>query len=649
MKLSIVIVNYNVEYFLEQCLHSVKNAIRKIEAEVFVVDNASVDGSNLMVERKFQEFTLIKNKENLGFSRANNQAMAMAKGEYVLLLNPDTLVEEDTFEKVIAFMDDHPDAGGLGVKMIDGKGKFLPESKRGLPTPSVAFYKIFGLSWLFPKSKKFNQYHLGHLDKDKVHEIDVLSGAFMLMRAETLEKVGFLDETFFMYGEDIDLSYRITLGGYKNYYYPNTKIIHYKGESTKKGSLNYVFVFYNAMIIFAKKHFNASNAKLFSFFINIAIYLRAVIAVGMRVLRKMALPVMDFIICFSLLWLLKIQFESFSGKNIIDQQAIIAFSSISFIWIFAGFLIGNYDKNPKFINSVKSILGGSLLVALIYSFLPETMRFSRAIVLLTPFVGLLYFFLSRMLLGLVFPDVKYGRKKNERFLIIGGESESQRIIQLLNQTEFGNSYIRKFSLNQLKSNADNSVFRLSEIIQIDKINEVVFCAKDLSSQEIINIMAKLEDKKTDFKIAPPESLFIIGSNSIKDSSELFILDLNTLSSPSNRRNKRILDVSLSILFLILYPIVFLFIEHKLGFFKNIVRVLSGNRTWVGFCPRPENKLKLPSLKKGIISPVQTLRDINANDATKQKLNIVYARNYKISSDLSIIQKGFKKLGAQYLS
>ncbi|MFN6092642.1 MAG: glycosyltransferase family 2 protein, partial [Bacteroidota bacterium] len=293
MKLSVIIVNYNVKYFLQQCLQSVQNACRTVDAEIFVVDNNSSDGSNEMVQLLFPEVHLIANKDNTGFSKANNQAIRKSKGEYVLLLNPDTVVEEDTFKKVVDFMDAHDDAGGLGVYMIDGKGNFLPESKRGLPTPSVAFYKIFGLSSLFPKSKAFGKYHLGYLDKNKTHEVDVLSGAFMLMRKATLDKVGLLDEDYFMYGEDIDLSYRITKGGYKNYYFADTKIIHYKGESTKKSSVNYVFVFYKAMVIFAKKHFAPGNAALFSFLINMAIWLRAGLAIVKRFIDRIWLPLVD--------------------------------------------------------------------------------------------------------------------------------------------------------------------------------------------------------------------------------------------------------------------------------------------------------------------------------------------------------------------
>ncbi|HRS19151.1 MAG TPA: glycosyltransferase family 2 protein, partial [Bacteroidales bacterium] len=299
MKLSIVIVNYNVKYILEQCLHSVFAAIQNIEAEVFVVDNNSVDGSCTMITEKFPWVHLIENKENVGFSKANNQAIRISKGEYILLLNPDTVVEEDTFTKTIAFMDEHPQGGGLGVAMIDGKGKFLPESKRGLPTLSVSFYKMFGFHKVFPHSKRFNYYYLGHLSNNEVHEIEILSGAFMLMRKSVLDKVGLLDEEYFMYGEDIDLSYRIIKAGYKNYYYPHTTIIHYKGESTKKASFKYVMVFYKAMEIFARKQLHMKKYSLYSLFIHIAIWARALIALVSRIIKKVLFPTIDTFVIYA--------------------------------------------------------------------------------------------------------------------------------------------------------------------------------------------------------------------------------------------------------------------------------------------------------------------------------------------------------------
>lgn len=284
--LSIIIVSYNVKFYLEQCLSSVFSASKNIDTEIFVVDNQSTDGSAQMVETKFNDIVLIKNNKNVGFSKANNQAIKKAKGKYILLLNPDTVVQEDTFEHCLHFMEKNAEAGAVGVKMIDGKGQYLPESKRAFPSPAIAFYKIFGLSILFPKSKNFGKYHLVHLDYNKTQAVDVLSGAYMFIRKETLDKSGLLDEDFFMYGEDIDLSYRIIKAGYKNYYLPATKIIHYKGESTKKISLNYIIVFYKAMNIFAKKYFYHRNKYIYILFIRPAIVFRAFIAVvSMFVIR----------------------------------------------------------------------------------------------------------------------------------------------------------------------------------------------------------------------------------------------------------------------------------------------------------------------------------------------------------------------------
>ena len=386
MKLSVVIVNYNVKYFLEQCLHSVLKAIHEMEAEIFVVDNNSVDGSIRMLREKFPSVTVIENKDNRGFSRANNQAIRKAKGEYILLLNPDTIVEDDTLVKCVQFMDLHPDAGGLGVKMIDGKGKFLPESKRGLPLPSVAFFKIFGFSAIFPRSKIFNKYHLGYLDKDKTHAVDVLSGAFMMLRKKVIDEAGMLDEKFFMYGEDIDLSYRITKAGYKNYYFPETRIIHYKGESTKKSSINYVFMFYNAMIVFARKHFSKENARAFSILINLAIYIRAFFSILTRFLGRIALPLTDAALLFGGIYFIKgyweQQFIFPEGGHYPLAFTAIALPLYILIWLLAVYLSGGYDKPVRLSKIVLGMLTGTVLILVLYSLLSENYRFSRALIIL---------------------------------------------------------------------------------------------------------------------------------------------------------------------------------------------------------------------------------------------------------------------------
>jgi GT2 family glycosyltransferase len=275
MNLSIIIINYNVKYFLEQCLHSVIKATTGIDYEIIIVDNASSDGSRNYLENKFLNIRFEWNETNLGFAKANNQALRMARGEYILFLNPDTILPEDCLKKCIEHLSSHPGAGALGVCMLDGSGNFLKESKRGFPTPLAAFFKLTGLSTLFPKSALFSRYHMGHLHPAANHETDVLAGAFMMVRKKVLDITGGFDESFFMYGEDIDLSYRIQEAGYKNLYFAECPILHFKGESTRHGSLNYVRLFYGAMAIFARKHYGSMRAGIFSFSIHLAIWLRA--------------------------------------------------------------------------------------------------------------------------------------------------------------------------------------------------------------------------------------------------------------------------------------------------------------------------------------------------------------------------------------
>jgi GT2 family glycosyltransferase len=259
-------------------------------AEIIVVDNCSVDNSINYLQPKFPVVRFIANTENLGFAKACNIGLKVATGNYIQFLNPDTLVPEDCFQKCITFLESHAEAGALGIKMLDGRGKFLKESKRSFPSPMTSLYKLFGLSKLFPRSPVFSKYHLGHLDENENHEIDVLAGAFMMVKKEVLEKVGSFDETFFMYGEDVDLSYRIQKAGYKNYYFPEISIIHFKGESTRKGSMNYVRMFYNAMSIFVRKHYSGSRASVFNFLIHIAIWIRAFLSAATHFIRRSDYP-----------------------------------------------------------------------------------------------------------------------------------------------------------------------------------------------------------------------------------------------------------------------------------------------------------------------------------------------------------------------
>lgn len=273
--LSIIIVNYNVKFFLEKCLQSVQVAARGIDTEVFVIDNHSTDGSISYLNPLFPDVKFISNNYNPGFGKACNQGLQLSNGRYILFLNPDTIIDKDTLNLCLRKFESDKTIGAIGVKMVDGNGTFLRESKRALPQPMSSLYKLFGLSRVFPKSKIFSNYNLGYLNENENHTVDVLCGAFMMIPKEVIDTTGGFDEAFFMYGEDIDLSYRIQKAGYKNYYLAETTITHFKGESTDKYSIKYVKSFYGAMIIFVDKHYSGIKKSAFKLLLYLGITLRA--------------------------------------------------------------------------------------------------------------------------------------------------------------------------------------------------------------------------------------------------------------------------------------------------------------------------------------------------------------------------------------
>ena len=283
MQLSVIILNYNVRYFLELCVLSVQNAIQNMDAEIIVIDNNSSDDSCAMMKLRFPNIKLIENNENSGFPKGNNIGVAQAKGEYLCVLNPDTVVAEDTFEKVLAFAEKQKNLGIIGCKLIDGAGNFLPESKRGIPTPWVAFTKIAGLYKIFPNSTTFNKYYAQHLSENETGKIDILVGAFMVMKRDLYNEIGGFDENCFMYSDDIDLSYMVLQKGKSNYYFHETTVIHYKGESTIKDE-TYMKRFQEAMHFFYKKHFRVS--VLFDFFMNIGVFFFALFKKSQAVRTK---------------------------------------------------------------------------------------------------------------------------------------------------------------------------------------------------------------------------------------------------------------------------------------------------------------------------------------------------------------------------
>ena len=651
MKLSIIIVNYNVAHFLEQALLSVYKALKNVEAEVFVVDNNSVDHSLEMLAAKFPQVKVIANKENVGFARANNQAIRQSSGEYVLLLNPDTVVEEDTFEKCLAFMDATPDAGGLGVKMVNGQGEFLPESKRGIPFPAVAFYKLFGLSKLFPNSKKFGSYHLTYLDNDQIHSVEVLSGAFMLMRKKVLDEVGLLDEDYFMYGEDIDLSYRILKGGYKNYYFPETRIIHYKGESTKKGSLNYVHVFYKAMQIFAEKHFSKSNAKLFNTLINCAIWFRASLAAMKRIISRLLLPLADAVVIYVGLFFLAKYWAgtilAARGGSYPSQYYYLVLPAYILVWILSMLVCKGYAKSAKPSSVNKGIVLGTVAILLVYALLPETLRFSRAVLLL----GTMWTLISVNLLhSLARRLPRKGREVavdgSRRVAVVGSVEEAERVFSIVRMMGTPCHFWGIITLDESPTNNPRVIGNLPQIgdlVTLYRINEVIFCSRDLSSEQIIGQMCALQSAQVEFKIAPEGSVAVIGSSSIFSSEDAYTLQVHAITQRESRVRKRCFDIIAALLLLLLLPLDIWFVRRKGGFVRNLFSVLSGRKSWVGFgCPRTDGVLA--QLRPGVLTPVDNFRNNDFSDEMLALADQLYARDYTVKNDIVTVWRGFSKLG-----
>lgn len=634
MKLSVVIVNYNVRAYLEQCLRTVFTAMKGIEGEVFVVDNQSTDGSVEMVRTRFPQVKLIANTVNVGFSRANNQAIRAAQGDYVLLLNPDTVVGEDVFALTTAFLDERPQVGGLGVKMIDGTGRFLPESKRGLPTPQVAFFKIIGLTRLFPRSRVFGRYHMGHLPENEAAPIEILSGACMFLRRKTLEEVGLLDESFFMYGEDIDLSYRITLGGYQNWYFPKARIIHYKGESTKKSSVNYVFVFYNAMAIFAQKHFTRRSAGIFPLLINGSIYLSAAGAIAVRFLNRTLLPVLDLLAVLLVLALSPLVPERWPMITEVGLDLGLALGVVGWIALF-----GAYDRPLRVLAPViglATLLGAAAFALLSTSHGPGDLL---PIASLTAWTALVMLTVRWVLHALRLKGYGLRHKERERVLAVGSEEQARKALALLWQTHFGLGWTGVTTPAELDRDPD----RLRERVRRRRVGEVVFCAHDLPWRSIIAHMERARDLGVEMKIAQPDLSYIIGPSTLESLNDLYVLDDHALTGPTARRMKRILDVLVAGAALLAWPFAAPFVERPARWAANAWEVLRGGRSWVGYkLPLPASP-RLPPLRPGIIDPMPS--GFAGDPMVMARVNATYAKDYSVWSDLALILRSWRKIGS----
>ena len=633
MLLSVIIVNYNVKYFLEQCLRSVYAAAEGIDTEVWVVDNNSTDGSVQMVRDKFPQVSLIANTDNPGFATANNQAIRECKGDHILLLNPDTLVQKDTFSTCLDFFASHPDCGGLSVKMVNGEGLFLKESKRGFPSPATSFYKISGLIRLFPHNRKVGAYYMGHLDDDSVNEVDVLPGAFLMISRKALEKTGLLDESYFMYGEDIDFSWRIKLAGFKNYYIPTTRILHYKGESTKKSSMNYVYTFYNAMAIFARKYFKGNGARLYMLLIQCAIWLRASLDFGKRIVRRLAVPALDFAAAFGGFVAIKQIWAACWAANVNYYPGVYTWTIIPLyilILLLASWLAGGYDKPVRIGRIVQGMSVGALCLLVFYSLLDEGLRYSRAIVLLGSLWSIAAALAIRGLLGLAGVEgyrTNTGRRK--RFLVVGSDEEVGRLGLL-----FDSLGIEHDGIFVAHSTDDPGL-----TLDSPRADEMIFCSRDIAVDRILDTMQLFSGKGLPFRILPDGMDVLIGSNYTGSPDELYEPDFGNISNTTNRRSKRLFDIVCALLLIILSPLLFWPQKRKRRYFADCFAVLLGRKSWVGYngerrAANDGQQEPLPALRKGVFRTRDRIPRVKNPDF--ERLDRNYATDYHISTDITIL-------------
>ncbi len=655
MNLSIIIVNYNVKEFLQNLIHSIEKASTNLTKEIIIIDNASDDGSVEFIKEKFPQIKLIANQTNLGFGKANNIGLKQAAGKYILLINPDTLVAEDTFEKMIQFFESNKNVGLAGCKILNPDGTLQLACRRSFPGPWTSFTKVTGLSTLFPNSKIFARYNLTYLDENKSYEVDAISGSFMMMRKEVYEKVGGFDEQFFMYGEDLDLCYRIQKAGNKVYYVHSTQIIHYKGESTKRSSLDETKVFYNAMHLFVKKHL--SSSLLVEFILRTAIAARSVFAfLGARKLIILSI-LLDFIFFDLCLFAAEKIYHNISDWKGFPAFAIpIVYSVPAFIQIFISFAIGNYKKDKLSVSKTLLSVIVSLPILTSLTFFFKDFAFSRAIVLITYlflFAALAIWRIAFKIIfkaGLIDDDLK-----QKRTLIIGLDDSAVQIGNKIRKKKTDRRSVIGligFSYKNIGDKIDSFEVigtdqNIKRVIRESKINEVIFSSGDLSYNKMMEIVSKCRGENVEFKIVGSSLDFIVGKTAVTMLDDLPVIELSyNISLPQMRFIKSLFDYSIVIpsLFLI-YP--FIFFKSKLSsthsdftkFVLGFPRVFSGNASLVG--PDLSKSSADNFLGKTGLTGYWYIE--NENPEELEKLNFYYAKNQNIWLDIEILAKSLNKM------
>jgi hypothetical protein len=655
LDLSIIIVNYNVKEFLQNLLHSIDKAATNYSTEIFIVDNASDDGSVELIKEKFPGIKLITNSKNAGFGKANNQALRQVKGKYILLINPDAIVGEDTFNKMISFFETNSEAGLAGCKILNPDGSLQLACRRSFPGPWTSFCKVTGLSRLFPKSRLFARYNLTYLDENKTYEVDAVSGSFMMMKKDVYEKVGGFDEDFFMYGEDLDLSYRIQKAGYKVFYVHETQIIHYKGESTKRSSLDETKVFYDAMHLFVKKHL--SGSFLVEIILRSAIGVRKTFAFLGKSKLVFISALLDFVvfnICLFLASEFYLHYSDWTGFQ--PAHLLIIYIIPALIHVIIGTLSGLYRRDGLSVlrNFIVVIISFVILSSLTFFF--KEFAYSRALVIILYLLLLIATVAWRIVSKLFLKvGVQAGSSHKSRTLVVGTSEHAIQVAKKLRTKRtdlhsvigiIGKSHAeigKKIDSFEVVGNIENII----KVIKEYDISEIIFSSESLNYGEMMSIVSRCQSESVDFKISGSELDFVVGKTAVSMLDEIPLIEVHyNISSPLLKILKRLFDLllGLNVLFFI-FPFIYLF--SKLGkktsdfrkFVLSVPSVVSGKKSFIG--PRTSQLDSLNFLGKQGITGFWYIE--NNTEIESEKLDFYYAKNQNIWLDLEILGRTLNKM------
>lgn len=654
--ISIIIVNYNVKEFLLNLLGSLDKSLKNIRSEIIVVDNASEDGSIEAVQQKYPGVKLIANNKNVGFGAANNQGMKIAQGKFIVLINPDTIVKEDTFSTLLKFFEEHEDAGMAGCKVLNPDGSLQLPCRRSFPGPWTSFTKIVGLSKLFPNSRLFARYNLTYLDENDTYEVDAISGSFMMLRKEVYEKTNGFDPQFFMYGEDLDLCYRTQKAGYKVYYVHSTEIIHYKGESTKRSSLDETKVFYDAMHLFVKKHF--SSSFLVESILQAAILVRKFVAFSNLYRYVILAAVIDFLLGITAFIFGEGIYSNTHWPGFPDEVKPYVYIFPALVVILISFFFGAYRREGFSVLKSLISLFVSLLIITSATFFLKQYAFSRAVVLIAFTFMFVSFTLWRFIAKSFFKIGLSENARKNRTLIVGTGANALKLAGKLKSSLTSLNQIVGIisrSTKDIGSKFENfeiigSLENIRKVILDKKIDKVIFASEELSFNQIFSVVSSCQGVNVEFMVSGSETDYLVGKSSIAMLDDVPLLKVYyNISDPPHKFAKFIFDFSLSVLILLfVYPFVVvysLFVKSKgefIRFVLSVPKVLKGKMSFVG--PEKNSFYEGLYLGKQGLTGLWFIENIDRNDGKEKiKLDIFYAKNQNVWLDFEIIARTLSKI------